>query len=107
MGARDLRRGGTTSPLAAEPACHAGQPPDAADSAAAHGSPEAVPGQSGEAAERDDAGVQGAQHDALQSDGRVPADVAPDADPVRALLRFPEYNRVPRRLVSLAARHLA
>ena len=48
-----------------------------------------------------------ARHEPAQPDARLSADAAADAGAVRAVLRVSEHDRIPRRSVPLAARHLA
>ncbi|MDH5233981.1 MAG: membrane protein insertase YidC [Gemmatimonadota bacterium] len=54
-----------------------------------------------------DEGVPGGRREPLCGALGLPADAPADADPLRALLRVPEHDRVPRGVVHVACRHLA
>src|ERR1035437_2660370 len=107
MGVGDFRRGGAPAHVAAEPGRDAHEPQDAAHPARAHRSAEEVQERPAEAAGGDHAGVQGTRDEPVQRVLGVSADADPDARVLRAVLRVPEHDRVPRRAVPLAARHLA
>src|SRR5439155_19370547 len=102
VGARAVRRADPALSLAAEPRRDADEHEDAASPAGAAGDPEEVQRRSEAAAGSDHEGVQGSRHESPQSPDGVPADAPADADPLRALLRVPEHDRVPRGALPLA-----